>query len=451
MENQIKQFKKIMQDEGLDEIVIKSFMDYYRQLLHGSTGKLTESEIAPPGSDKIEKRSDLEDYEKPPYEQLAIVKLNGGLGTSMGLNKVKSLLQVKNGNNFLDIIAKQTKYLRNKTQEQIPLLFMDSFNTRSDTLQYLEEYPDLPTKDLPLDFLQNKFPKIRQDNLGPLQMKDNKLNWNPPGHGEIYMTMQLTGILDKLLDKGIKYLFISNSDNLGAIVDRNIFGFFVENNIPFLMEVCRRTEMDKKGGHLAETKDGQLVLREIAQCPDNELQFFQNINHYKYFNTNNLWVNLIYLKKKLEENDGRLPLSLIINPKVVNGVKVYQLESAMGAAISIFEGSRAILVGKDRLVPVKKTNDLLAVRSDAYVLDDYYKLVLNNTLNTPPNIELIPKFYKTLQQFDEHFISIPSLKNCKALQVNREVYFRNNVKIKGKVEINDSLKLEDEILEDVKL
>lgn len=451
MDKKINKFKEIMKQEGLHEIVVESFLDYYKQLLHGSTGKVTEAEINPPSGDNIAKSRELNNYLNPPYEQLAVVKLNGGLGTSMGLTKAKSLLEVKGKLNFLDIIAKQMQHLREKTDEEIPLVLMDSFNTRSDTLDYLTKYPELSTRGLPLDFLQNKFPKIKQNDLTPLRKDQDNLNWNPPGHGEIYMTLYITGILDKLMANGINYLFISNSDNLGAMVDRDIFGFFADEDIPFMMEVCKRTEMDKKGGHLAQTKQGKLILREIAQCPKKELKYFQDIEYYEYFNTNNLWVNLIYLKKKLKENDSRLALSLIINPKEVNGVKVYQLESAMGAAISIFDGSHAIEVGKDRLVPVKKTNDLLAVRSDAYVLNDNYKLVLNSTLKTPPNIELTPDYYTTLQQFNEHFKSIPSLKDCKSLKVYDEVFFESNVKIKGEVEINNPTELKNKTLEDVEL
>jgi len=449
MEEKINKFKKIMKDNGLNKIVIESFVDYYKQLLSGSTGKLTEAEILPPSQNKIEKKDELKSYKNLPYEKLAVVKLNGGLGTSMGLQKVKSLLQVKGDHNFLDIIVKQIFHLKEKTKEDIPLLFMNSFNTRNDTLDYLKKYPQLAVKDLPLDFLQNKFPKIRQDDLLPLQLENDRLNWNPPGHGEIYMTMYLTGVLDKLLDKGIEYIFISNSDNLGAVVTSDVFGYFTKNELPFMMEVCKRTEMDKKGGHLAQKKDGKLVLREIAQCPDEELDYFQDIHYYKYFNTNNLWVNILYLKKKLEENKGRLPLSLIINPKKIKGIKVYQLESAMGSAISIFEGSRALEVSKNRLVPVKKTNDLLAVRSDAFQLADNYKLILHDILKSPPNIKLNSDYYKTLKQFEAHFISLPSLKECKSLKVRNEVFFEENVVIKGEVEISKSLRIKNETLEDL--
>jgi UDP-N-acetylglucosamine pyrophosphorylase len=223
--------------------------------------------------------------------------------------------------------------------------------------------------------LQNKFPRIIQSDLSPLKTNNKSLNWNPPGHGEIYTALMISGVLDKLLQNGLKYAFISNSDNLGAVPDNKILGWFAQNNIPFLMEVCERTEADKKGGHLAQTHSGQLLLREVAQCSEDEIEEFQNISKYSYFNTNNLWVNLEALKEKLIEYDFVLPLSMIVNPKEVEGIKIFQIETAMGAAISVFEGSRALCVNRNRFAPVKKYSDLEIVRSADYILTDDYRLI----------------------------------------------------------------------------
>jgi UTP--glucose-1-phosphate uridylyltransferase len=377
-----------------------------------------------------------------PLEKLVVIKLNGGLGTSMGLKKVKTLLKVKGELNFLDIIARQILELREESEKNIPLLFMHSFNTRKDSLDYLKIYRDLPLDDLPLDFMQSKFPKIRQTDLAPLQNEDDHKNWNPPGHGEIYSILSSSGILDKLLKNGFEYAFISNSDNLGAIVDSKILSYFAEKKLPFLMEVCRRTEMDKKGGHLAQTRKGQLILRESAQCPAEELDKFQDINRYSYFNTNNLWINLKALKQKLFETNNLLPLQLILNAKEVDGIKVFQLESAMGAAISVFKGAKAILVNRDRFAPVKKTNDLLAIWSDAYKLTDDYRLVLNKR-SKPPKISLDERYYKTIEQLQEHFeFGIPSLRECNSLEINGDVYFGKGVRIIGEVKISKDVELE---------
>lgn len=442
MQNHLSEFVKIMKNAGLSDLTIQAFSSYYYQVLEGSTGKLSENEIAPPGDENIINYNHLQSEPYVPLEKLVVIKLNGGLGTSMGLKKVKTLLKVKGELNFLDIIARQILELREESEKNIPLLFMHSFNTRKDSLDYLKIYRDLPLDDLPLDFMQSKFPKIRQTDLAPLQNEDDHKNWNPPGHGEIYSILSSSGILDKLLKNGFEYAFISNSDNLGAIVDSKILSYFAEKKLPFLMEVCRRTEMDKKGGHLAQTRKGQLILRESAQCPAEELDKFQDINRYSYFNTNNLWINLKALKQKLFETNNLLPLQLILNAKEVDGIKVFQLESAMGAAISVFKGAKAILVNRDRFAPVKKTNDLLAIWSDAYKLTDDYRLVLNKR-SKPPKISLDERYYKTIEQLQEHFeFGIPSLRECNSLEINGDVYFGKGVRIIGEVKISKDVELE---------
>ncbi|RLC52649.1 MAG: UTP--glucose-1-phosphate uridylyltransferase [Candidatus Cloacimonadota bacterium] len=444
MNNHLNEFVQIMAREGLHKTVIDSFAFYYRKLIEGEKGKLSEKEIAPPHHSNLINYEEISRKNTSLLEKLVVVKLNGGLGTSMGLKKAKSLLRVKKDLNFLDIIARQILFVREQTNIDIPLLFMHSFNTRDDSLSYLKKYPELKLPEFPLDFLQNKFPRIKEADFSPYKNKDEKKNWNPPGHGEIYLVMQISGILEKLLDAGKEYVFISNSDNLGAVVDEKIITFIEENQIPFLMEVCRRTESDKKGGHLAQTKTGRLILREVAQCPEDEVEQFQNIDKYKYFNTNNLWVNLKALKRKLAENNNFLPLSLIVNPKTVDGEKVIQLETAMGAAISIFDGAKALIVGRDRFTPVKKTNDLLAVWSDAYELLPNYKLALIKELSEPPEIILDERYYKTIEQLEEHFAEgVPSLKKCSRLEITADVYFGKNVILKGNVKIDRSGKIEN--------
>ncbi len=447
MPNHLSEFKKIMEKADLDKIVIRSFEKYYNLVLSGETGKLSEKDISPPDEVRIIKYENLENPDSDFLDKLAVIKLNGGLGTSMGLKKSKTLLKVKDDFNFLDIISRQVLYLRNETGKDIPLIFLNSFNTRDDTLSYLKKYPELKIRDLPLDLIQNKFPKIKQSDLSPLKNKNDNRNWNPPGHGEIYLVMQVSGILDKLVKTGFEYVFISNSDNLGAIVDEKILSYFAENKLPFMMEVCRRSNMDRKGGHLAQTKSGQLILRETAQCPEDEIEFFQNIDKYRYFNTNSLWVNLKALKKKLLEHNNLLPLSLIVNPKEVEGEKVFQLESAMGAAISVFAGSKAMVVDRNRFAPVKKTNDLLVVWSDAYNLRDDYRLVLFENLEAPPKVFLDERYYRTIEQLEKHFKEgIPSLKKCTKLDIMDDVYFGKNVEINGNVVISKKGKIEEKKL-----
>jgi UDP-N-acetylglucosamine pyrophosphorylase len=451
MPNHLEQFAKLMWQEGIAENVIKTFAAYYNRLVQGTSSKISKRDIQPPSAGNLIDYDDLEHNPDPDIlKKTVVIKLNGGLGTSMGLSKAKSLLPVKGNMNFLDIIARQVLTLRAQHGTYLHVLFMDSYNTQEDTLKYLSRYPDLAKDDVPLDFLQNKFPRVRQDNLSPFFSDDKTKMWNPPGHGDIYNAMECSGVLDKLISKGIKYAFFSNSDNLGATVDIAIPAYMEKKDIPFLIEVCIRSEVDKKGGHLSEDKSGNLFLREIAQCPDNELDEFQNIEVYKYFNTNNIWINLEKLKAELVKNDGIMLLPMIVNPKQVDGIPVLQIETAMGSAISIFNGARALVVPRTRFAPVKKTTDLVAIWSDAYELNDQYKIILKRSRKEPPAVNLDDRFYNNIEQLTERFRGVPSLYNCNSLTVIGDVTFGEDVICRGDVTIRaeNPATIKDRVCED---
>jgi len=167
------------------------------------------------------------------------IVLNGGLGTSMGLVGPKSLLKVKHGRSFLEILLRQAERSNSR------LALMNSFNTHTATLAALDTLkPSQP----PLCFLQHKFPKILQGALAPVSWPANReLEWNPPGHGDVYAALYASGMLQKLLDEGVRHAFICNSDNLGAGIDEALLGYFAENRFPFMMEVAEKTPADEKG------------------------------------------------------------------------------------------------------------------------------------------------------------------------------------------------------------
>ncbi|MBI9073458.1 MAG: UTP--glucose-1-phosphate uridylyltransferase [Melioribacteraceae bacterium] len=435
--NNIELFIKKMEAENLPRIVIETFEFYYNQLLNGKRGLLPEKEINAvetlPEYEALTENH--EEIGKSVLNKSVLIKLNGGLGTGMGLSEAKSLLKIKENYTFIDIIAKQVE------SSKIPLVLMNSFNTQEKSLELLNNYPSIKS-DLPLDFLQHKIPKISVNDFTPSEYEENKtLEWCPPGHGEIYTSLVTSGMLDKLLEKGIKYAFISNSDNLGAVMDNKILGFFAENNLPFLMEVAGRTSADKKGGHLAKLPNGQLILREAAQCPKEDENEFQNINKHKYFNTNNIWINLKQLKEVMEEKENILGLPMIVNKKNVNSKdanseEVYQLETAMGSAISVFKNAGALAVPRARFAPVKTTDDLLAVRSDNYILTNDFRIVLNPERNLKPLvISLDKKFYKLVDDLDNRIPIVPSLVNCESLTIKGDHKLSGNIKFEGVVEL----------------
>lgn len=443
--------RKKMEKEKISALVTDTFIRYYDKYIQGEKGKLSAAEIKAPDHDSVISFNHLENGRADDLKKVAVLKLNGGLGTSMGLKKAKSLLPVKGDQTFLDIIVQQIFQLRKKTGVRIPLIFMDSFNTQEDTLNHLKKYPDLHNDHLPLDFVQNKFPKIRLDNGQPLEMENESLNWNPPGHGDLYTCLAQEGLVDQMLQAGIEVLFVSNADNLGAVPDEKILSYMLMNEIPFIMEVCPRTEMDKKGGHLAQFDDGRLVLREVAQCPDDETEEFQNIDKYRFFNTNNLWISLPALKEYLTANQNIVNLPLIINPKKVEGIGVIQLETAMGSAVSLFKGAKAVLVNRDRFIPVKKTLDMLVVWSDVYGLDSEFHLV--TTREQLPLVELDPLYFETIDQLrDRCAAHVPSLLYCDSLKIAGDVTFTGPVTFIGDIALktDHSIHLQDISLSSVK-
>jgi UDP-N-acetylglucosamine pyrophosphorylase len=372
-----------MRAEGLSDLAIRSFESNYRRFW-SNTGTIRESAIIPLEPKDLTLFKNLRQsgvHGRAILSKAAILKLNGGLGTTMGLEGPKSLLKVKDGLTFLDIIVRQTLLLREEAKAQVRLIFMNSFNTSAETTTWLQKHYPALAAEPDIELLQNKIPKIHEKDQSPIEYPaDRELEWCPPGHGDIYIALQQSGLIQRLLDASVRYLFVSNADNLGATLDPRLLSHFAASHAPFLMEVAERTEHDQKGGHLAKTKAGRLVLRESVQCHDEDKEHFQDVKRHRYFNTNNLWIKLDRLKDLMETFGGLMPLPVIRNLKRVdptdsNSAFVSQYETAMGAAIELFEGAAAIVVSRTRFTPVKTHTDLERLRSDAYKLTEDFRII----------------------------------------------------------------------------
>jgi len=439
---------KLAQDKmaaaGIAQQAIDVFTYYYRQLEEGVSGFIPEDTIEPLVDPPM--LSDVAVSEADAaaaLERAVIIKLNGGLGTSMGMDKAKSLLPVRKGKTFLDIIVDQVRHARAAYRIPLPLLFMNSFRTHDDTLAALAAYSDLVVAGLDLGFMQNQEPKLRADDLTPVEWPtDPSLEWCPPGHGDLYTAFETSGILDRLLSLGYRYASVSNSDNLGAGPNATIAGWFAASGAPYAAEVCRRTAADRKGGHLAIRKsDRQLILRDTAQTPKSEMHFFTDEFRHPFFHTNNLWFDLEVLERTLRERKSVLGLPLIKNEKTVDpsnsaSPKVIQIETAMGAAVEVFEGATAIGVGRDRFLPVKTTSDLLVLRSDAYELEASGQLA--KVADQTPVVDLDDRYYKIIADFDQRFPSgAPSLQKARYLDVTGDWTFEPDVRVIGDVTLGD--------------
>ncbi len=434
----------LMKQEGLNQAAIDAFSHAVGAQLSQREMMIAEESISPAGnvpdweqiiSQSPEAGADL-------LAQCVIIKLNGGLGTSMGLQQAKSLLPIKPDVNFLDVAVAQVKHLRAQSGANVRLLLMNSFSTAEDTMAHLQRYADEGFGDpCEVQMLQNKIPKLLVENLEPASYPQKPdLAWCPPGHGDIYPALLGSGWLDKLLAEGVKYAFISNSDNLGAQMDSRFLHWLAQSDAPFVMEVTRRTDADKKGGHLARRKaDGQLLLREVAQCRAEDEAAFQDITRHQFFNTNTLWVRLDRLRELLDAQKGVVPLPVIRNQKTLDPRDpstplVYQLEVAMGAAIECFEGAQAVCVPRSRFFPVKTCSDLLLLRSDAVEIDAAGCMKLAPECGgVAPIVDLDSKLYKLVDSLDT--LGVPSLKHVSRLTLRGAHQFSAGEPLSGEVSI----------------
>ncbi|KAH7669362.1 UTP--glucose-1-phosphate uridylyltransferase protein [Dioscorea alata] len=416
------------------------FINLVSRYLSGEAEQIEWSKIQTPTDEVVVPYDTLapppEDLEatKKLLNKLVVLKLNGGLGTTMGCTGPKSVIEVRNGFTFLDLIVIQIESLNKKYGCNVPLLLMNSFNTHDDTLKIVEKYSD---SDIEIHtFNQSQYPRIVADDFQPLPCKGEvgKDGWYPPGHGDVFPSLMNSGKLDALISQGKEYVFVANSDNLGAIVDMKILNHLIHNQNEYCMEVTPKTLADVKGGTLI-SYEGRVQLLEIAQVPDAHVNEFKSIEKFKIFNTNNLWVNLKAIKRLVEAD--ALKMEIIPNPKEVNGVKVLQLETAAGAAIRFFDHAIGINVPRCRFLPVKATSDLLLVQSDLYTLVDGF-VIRNQARSNPanPTIELGPE-YKKVGDFLRRFKSIPSIVDLDSLKVSGDVWFGAGIVLKGKVTITN--------------
>ena len=445
-----------MRNAGQSEASIRQFVFALERVRSGEQTMIPSSELEPaPDVPELDALSEVDPSSV--LERLAVVRLNGGLATSMGLQQPKSLLEARDGKTFLEIIVGQTLALRHRHGVRLPLILMNSQATREPTLKALARFPELTTPEVPQDFLQSMVPKLEAESLLPARWPAApELEWCPPGHGDVYASLVGSGLLDALREHGFRYLMISNSDNLGATIDPRIAGHLVREGIPFLMEVVLGTSADRKGGHIARRlSDGHLILRETAQTPPEDAESFRDYRRWRYYNTNSLWIDLDAIAERFA-GEGRLDLPVIVNRKTVDprdksSTPVLQLESAMGAAIGSFRGASLLQVPRTRFVPVKTTDDLLLLRSDAYRLGDEFRVELVPSPARPnghqPFVALDKEHFGMIDDFEARMpAGPPSLREAERLVVNGDVSFGAGVQVRGAVEIDappEGLRIED--------
>ncbi|TGK14851.1 UTP--glucose-1-phosphate uridylyltransferase [Leptospira kmetyi] len=437
---------KKMSSEGMSSTFIQDFLKKTDQVRNGETGMVRWEEVGDldPTSDEITlEQIEAENSPGPEIlKNLVVIKLNGGLGTSMGLSGPKSLIPLKEGMSFLEIFAKQSEVIQKKYNVSVPLILMDSFNTQKESQAELKRIGFV--QKFPTSFLQHKVPRLLKEDLTPITCKNSDEEWCPPGHGDIWISLLETGLLDTLIESGYKIAFVSNGDNLGATVHPGILSYMLKEKLEFCMEMTPKTLADKKGGaiyrRIVNGKPENYQLLETAQVPQDHMHEFEGLGKFRTFSTNNLWIDLVALRERILQ--GNFELSLIVNPKTIDGKEVLQLETAMGSAIRNFNKVKGIIIPRDRFAPVKKCEDYLVRRSDAYRLLENFSITMSEERKKSGLGEVLitldEKYYKKIQDFNRLFPEIPSLVQCTSLTVQGEVLFDQKVTIVGNVVVQNT-------------
>ncbi|CAD5233792.1 unnamed protein product [Bursaphelenchus xylophilus] len=423
---------KILEDEHDRQV----FRQYYEQFLSvKSTVDWSQLKIFDKEKYQVEYES-LPEFDKKSAQDIlkrvAVIKLNGGLGTTMGCAGPKSLIKIRDGLTFLEFAIRQNELLNAHYESNVPLILMNSYRTEAETKTWLTEHN---LQDKVEMFNQSRCPRIFADSLLPVPSSPSDREddgWYPPGHGNVFAALNNTGWLDRLLSEGRDIIFVSNIDNTAATVDVKISSVIAREDVEYVMENTNKTQQDIKGGTLIEY-EGTIKHLELPHVPHDKVDEFCSLKTFKTFNTNNIWVDLKAVKRML----ASMRLEVLPNRKQLStGEACIQLESAIGGAIRNFQLAKVVHVPRRRFLPVKKTQDLLVIMSNAFVVDENGVLVLNplRQIKSAPVVHLSQQF-DFIDQFFERFEGIPDLLECETLKVEGDIRFGKNIKIKGNTQI----------------
>jgi UTP--glucose-1-phosphate uridylyltransferase len=414
------------------------FRRYLNDKAKGNT--IDWNKINPPAPEQVVNYDQLPNSDAVEFlNKLAVVKLNGGLGTSMGCVGPKSVIEVREGMSFLDLSVRQIEYLNRTYDVNVPFVLMNSFNTDEDTAAIIKKYEG-HNIDI-LTFNQSRYPRILKDSLlpAPKSYSSKISDWYPPGHGDVFESLYNSGILDQLLERGVEIIFLSNADNLGAVVDLRILQHMVETKAEYIMELTDKTKADVKGGTIIDY-EGKARLLEIAQVPKQYVNEFKSIKKFKYFNTNNIWMNLRAIKRVVEANE--LEMEIIPNEKSIPADQkgeadqsIVQLETAVGAAIRHFKNAHGVNVPRRRFLPVKTCSDLMLVKSNLYTLS-HGQLVIDPSRFGPAPLIKLGSDFKKVSQFQKRIGSIPNIVELDHLTVTGDVNFGRGIVLKGESILN---------------
>lgn len=351
---------------------------------------------------------------KEMLDKLVVVKFNGALGTSMGFNGPKSLIEIQEGVTLLDLVNQRIESLNAYYGCKVPLLLVNTNETHNATLKMLKKYSG---SNLDIhSFVQDQQPE--------LQSLDG-----PSDPGTAFLSLVNRATLDQLVSQGKEYALVVDTDNACALIDPKILNHLIQNNVEYCMEVTPATSTFSRTS-LLSSQEGKFKLANIAQSASKHCT-----RKFKFTDTRSVWVNL-KAAKRLLETDAMTTEKFSMSESADADDK----ESAAGSAIQLFGERIGVNVPQHRYLPVNSTSDLLVLWSDVYTYD---KGILTQNRSRNPSINLGPEFEK-VDDFEKRFKSIPSIVGLESLKVTGDVWFGSGVTLKGRVtiEVKPGVKLE---------
>jgi len=199
--------------------------------------------------------------------EVAVVVIAGGMATRFG-GGVKAAVDVVPGCSFLQAKLKDARETGRRANVEIPFCVMTSFATKDGIVRHILDR-GLDGPDIHI-FEQSA--SIRLTPEGEIfRGKDGEPSYYAPGHGDFFEAFRKCGLRDELAAKGVRYLFFSNVDNLGATLDPRIIGYHVRHGRDMTAEVTPNIGQDKAG--CAVVADGRLRLMEGFRLPENAPPF----------------------------------------------------------------------------------------------------------------------------------------------------------------------------------
>ena len=187
-------------------VEFRGFLKHFTKFVQGSGPSVSWDRIEPLPESAVRDYASLKapaiSEVRDMLNKLVVIKLNGGLGTSMGCVGPKSVIPVRNDLTFLDLTVAQIENLNKEYDSDVPLVLMNSFNTDEDTQKVLRKYKGFRVKIR--SFMQSRHPRINKESLLPIAKTtdEDPDAWYPPGHGDFYEAFANSGLLSHFLEEG---------------------------------------------------------------------------------------------------------------------------------------------------------------------------------------------------------------------------------------------------------